>query len=317
MEVYKNVLCGCAEDVRHALTASSHVEKVDILKYVFDEGRIYFSLDASKLPSDEITDFLLHTAIDVYDALDRTKSRIFHIAIRYRKYDVVHALLTKGVDTTMGATYESPGTIAWLYPIRVAFKTKDVRMITLLLAYGVRLSTSSEGIKFYERCPIELLKIDLAMARSIGGADITYAIEVIYNRRSAYERMLLFIAVDSDMKNRVIGPHHVALSITWKTHDLTRLLHTYLNVRRYFEQSHPHTRIRLRDGDITIDESGHSFDLPSLRDTSSLTMRVDEIREELLFIRTSLRDLRLNEGWRTIEDNPLHPLIQKIIDSES
>lgn len=308
--VYENVLGGDANEVNRSLKNLNPPEKNVMMSYVFSVGRVYFSLNRSELPKDDVTSVILWHVIESIDSVNASLLlSSLHVAVRYGKYDVVHKLLIKHFDRSWRACYSYGGHFIWMTPIEVAIKNRDESMVAFLLAHNVPFHPPCRsGItRFWDTDPIETLKLDISIDDYLSGSDLSHAIRI-----GSYDKTLLIMAV---VDENMIGRRHVGFSISEKRHDITRLLHTHFKKSMYFEDRHPDTRQILGGGGFE-DMRSHRFDLPSLREVSLYTLRVSLIREELSMIRHTLIDVRANGKWMDIRNNLiLYPLIKKVIDS--
>lgn len=281
--ILKSVKNGGVEEVSRVLQDSNFYERVTMLKHVTRSEQLYFG-DRSLLPTAEVTRVILINVDRVANVTEGKWIHALHIAVLYRMHDVVHSLLSKGVNGTTSVRYDvSPKKTDHTVPMRIAIENNDVHMVALLLSHNIPVRL----IQGFTRFPTQdSVKLDLAIDPRVPDYDFETAYE-----RDMYDRVMWFIAAGVEVKDR-----HLYRMFYKEEYRYVRLFHTILMKTRYFHLT--------------------QFDLPTLQETSLYAMRIGELRDELSMIRDALKDVKTNETWMNIQDNPiLYPLIREAIDS--
>lgn len=284
--LFRSVKNGDVREVRRVLEDSDFYERVPMLKYLVRSEYLYFG-SRSNLPTKEVTDVILSNVVRVADVTSHKWTYALHIAVLYRMHGIVHTLLTKGVDGTTSVRYDVSQTkTVWAVPMEVAIENEDVHMVALLLSHNIPLRPREGFTRFPAQDSIGMIKLDLVIDSQVSERDFEMSFQ-----RDMYDRVMLFIAAGVEVKD-----HHLYGMFFKEQSRYVRLFHTILAKTSYFN---------LR-----------SLNLPSLRETSLHAMRIEEVREDLSVIREALIDVKMNEGWMSIENNPiLYPLIREVIDS--
>lgn len=287
-----SIECGDVEEVRRILKEATWGTRVVMLKHLTQKCRLYFGR-RSTTPSAEVTSIILNNIVEIVRDRNRDEwTYALHIAVLYRMHGIVHTLLTKGVDGTTSVRYDVSQTkTVWAVPMEVAIENEDVHMIALLLSHNIPLRSKEGFTRFPSQSSLGMIKLDLAIDSQVPEHDF----ETAY-RRDMYDRVVLFIAAGVEVRD-----HHLYGMFFKEQSRYVRLFHTILAKTSYFN---------LRSLNL------RSLNLPSLRETSLHAMRIEEVREDLSVIREALIDVKMNEGWMSIENNPiLYPLIREVIDS--
>lgn len=295
--LYTNVVHGNVSEVDRILKVSSLPEKVKMLKYVCHSHRIYFSI-FDDLPSEEVTSLILQNIMGVIDDSKVHWDEALHIAVRYRKHDIVSILLSKRnvMSTTM--RYTSSNVSVEVTPMDISAYSGDARMIALLLSHNIHIYPHQYGgSRYSDTEPIEVIKLQSAMDDYILSSDYVSSdydlARIIYH--GMYDKMLVFIVASPVL----LRPLHVGEAIDDGRHNISHLLHIHFKQTTYGYYG-----------------KTHFFDLPSLQEVSLYTLRLSSISEELSTIRNALRILKEDEKWMEIEnDGILYPLIRKAIES--
>lgn len=274
---------GDVEEVRQILQDSDFYERVTMLKHVTRSDHLYFG-SRSNLPTEEVTDVILSNVDRVSVVTEGRWIHALHIAVLYRMHDIVHSLLSNGVNGTESVRYDvSPKKTVHTVPMQIAIENDDVHMVALLLSHNIPVRLRQGFTRFPTQ---DSVKLDLAIDPRVPDYDFETAYE-----RDMYDRVMWFIAAGVE-----VTILHFYRMFSKKEYRYVRLFHTILMKTGYFHLT--------------------QFGLPTLQETSLYAMRIGELRDELSMIREALKDLRMNERWMNIENDPiLYPLIREIIDS--
>lgn len=288
------MVCGNVSEVDRLLKISSSSEKVKMLKYVCHSHRNYFSLSNDHLPSEKVTSLILQNIVNVMDNSKTYWNEALHIAVRYREYDIVRTLVSKHNVMSTSLVYTTSGISVKATPMDISISNCDARMIALLLTHNIPIRPHQHGTQFDVADSIEVIKLQMSMDEDLFFSSKDDLLRAIHH--GMCDRMLVFMVSLSDLLTSM----SVGDAIFHGQHNITRLLHCHFKQTTY-----------------SYDKI-YSFDLPSLREVSSYTLRISKIREELTAIRGALRSLKERKMWMDIEnDRILFPLIKKIIESSA